>query len=147
MPTYRVITANLALTQEQEAEIAAAITRAHHESTGAPAYFAQVFFSPIDKGRHYIGGKLYNVPHLFVHGLIRAGRSADVKSALVKDIATRVHIIAGVGPEDVWVYVQDIAAAQMVEFGRVLPEPGAEESWRAAMSAQKRQDLEATGAL
>ena len=39
MPTYRVITANLALTQEQEAEIAAAITRAHHESTGAPAYF------------------------------------------------------------------------------------------------------------
>ena len=51
MPTYRVITANLAMTQEQEAEIAAAITRAHHESTGAPAYFAQVFFSPIDKGR------------------------------------------------------------------------------------------------
>jgi hypothetical protein len=35
----------------------------------------------------------------------------------------------------------------MVEFGRILPEPGAEESWRAAMSARKLQDLKATGAI
>ncbi len=147
MPTYTVTSANHVLTTDQEAAIAAAITRAHHEATGAPAYFAQVAFSRIENGKHYIGGKAYQTPHLFVHGLIRAGRSAEVKSALVKDIAAKVHAIAGIGPEDIWVYLQDIAATQMVEFGRTLPEPGAEDSWRAAMSERKLQDLKATGAI
>jgi hypothetical protein len=35
MPTYTVTSANLALTADQEAAIAASITRAHHEATGA----------------------------------------------------------------------------------------------------------------
>lgn len=147
MPTYTVTSANLTLTTDQEADIAAAITRSHHENTGAPAYFAQVIFERIEGGKHYIGGKNYRTPHLFVHGLIRAGRSADAKAGLIKDIATKVHVIAGIGPEDIWVYAQDIPATQMVEFGRVLPEPGAEESWRAAMTAQKLQDLKAIGAI
>jgi len=147
MPTYTVTSANLALTTDQEAAIAASITRSHYETTGAPDYFAQVIFSRIESGKHYIGGKAYRTPHVFVHGLIRAGRSADVKATLVKDIAARVHAIAGITPEDIWVYLQDIAATQMVEFGRILPEPGAEESWRAAMSARKLQDLKATGAI
>jgi phenylpyruvate tautomerase PptA (4-oxalocrotonate tautomerase family) len=147
MPTYTVTSANLALTPDQEAGIAAAITRSHHESTGAPAFFAQVLFSEVGRGRHYIGGKAYKTPHVFVHGLIRAGRSADAKAALIKDITAKVHALAGIGPEDIWVYIQDIPATQMVEFGRVLPEPGAEEAWRAAMSVQKLQDLKSTGAV
>jgi phenylpyruvate tautomerase PptA (4-oxalocrotonate tautomerase family) len=147
MPTYTVTSANLALTIDQEAAIAASITRSHHETTGAPAYFAQVIFSRIESGKHYIGGTAYRTPHVFVHGLIRAGRSADVKAALAKDIAAKVHGIAGITAEDIWVYLQDIAATQMVEFGRILPEPGAEDAWREAMSAQKLQDLKATGAI
>ena len=98
-------------------------------------------------GTTNIGGKAYAVPHLFVHGLIRAGRSTDTKTKLITDIAASVHVAAGIGPEDIWVYIQDIPATQMVEFGRILPEPGAEDSWRSAMSAQKLQDLKATGAI
>jgi phenylpyruvate tautomerase PptA (4-oxalocrotonate tautomerase family) len=147
MPTYTVTSANLALTTDQEAAIAAAITRSHQENTGAPAYFAQVIFSTIENGKHYIGGKAYRSPHLFVNGLIRAGRSTNAKLGLITDIATKVQTIAGIAAEDIWVYIQDIPATQMVEFGRVLPEPGAEEAWRAAMSAQKLQDLKAIGAI
>lgn len=147
MPTYTVTSANLVLTTPQEADIAVAITHSHHENTGAPAYFAQVFFSAIGSGKHYIGGKPYGTRHLFVHGLIRSGRSLDVKASLTRDIAARAATIAGIGPEDIWVYIQDIPATQMVEFGRTLPEPGAEEAWRDAMSAQKIRDLKATGAL
>jgi phenylpyruvate tautomerase PptA (4-oxalocrotonate tautomerase family) len=147
MPTYTVTSANLALAADQEAAIAAAITRSHHEATGAPAFFAQIIFSGIDSGKHYIGGKPYRTPHLFVHGLIRAGRNTGIKTGLIKDIAAKVHGIAGIGPEDIWVYVQEIPAIQMLEFGRVLPEPGAEEMWRAAMTAQKLGELKATGAI
>jgi phenylpyruvate tautomerase PptA (4-oxalocrotonate tautomerase family) len=147
MPTYTITSANFALTTEQEAAIARSITRSHHESTGAPTYFAQVIFERIRSGKHYIGGKAYTTPHLFVNGLIRAGRSADAKAGLIKDIAAKVQTIAGIGPEDIWVYIQDIPATQMMEFGRILPETGAEDSWRAAMSAQKLQDLKAIGAI
>jgi phenylpyruvate tautomerase PptA (4-oxalocrotonate tautomerase family) len=147
MPTYTVTSANVVLTARQEADIAAAITRAHHEATGAPAFFAQVIFNEIMSGKHYIGGKPYSAPHLFVQGLIRAGRGAEAKAALIKDIAAKVQTIAGIGAEDIWVYIQEIPAIQMIEFGRVLPEPGAEEAWRKAMTLRKLEDLRTSGAI
>ena len=145
MPTYTVTVANLPLTTEQESAIATAITEAHHVNTGAPAFFAQVLFTTVPAGKHFIGGKIYRTPHVFVHGLIRAGRSVDAKSNLLKDITKKISEIAGLGPEDVWVYLQDIPAAQMVEFGRILPEPGAEEEWLQGVSPKKMQQLEEGG--
>jgi|ERR1700733_10643464 phenylpyruvate tautomerase PptA (4-oxalocrotonate tautomerase family) len=145
MPTYTVTVANLSLTAEQENSIAGAITESHHVSTGAPGFFAQVLFNAIAVGKHFIGGKIYRTSHVFVHGLIRAGRSTDAKSNLVEDIAKRVAEIAGLKPEDVWVYLQDIPAAQMVEFGRVLPEPGAEQEWLRGLSPEKLRELKDAG--
>jgi phenylpyruvate tautomerase PptA (4-oxalocrotonate tautomerase family) len=120
---------------KRHAAIARFITRSHHESTGAPT-FAQIIFARTRSGNYYISGKAYTIPHLFVHGLIRAGRCADAKAGLVKDIAAKLQTTASIGPPDIWVYIQDIPATQMVEFGRILPEPGAEDSWRAGMSPQ-----------
>jgi phenylpyruvate tautomerase PptA (4-oxalocrotonate tautomerase family) len=145
MPTYTVTTANVALTSAQESEIAAAITDAHHQNTKAPGFFAQVLFVALPERKHYIGGKLNNTPQVFVHGLIRAGRSAATKTGLIEQIASRTREIASVGAEDVWVYLQDIPAEQMVEFGRVLPAPGAEEQWQKGLSPAKRRQLEAAG--
>ena len=145
MPTYTVTVASLSLTTEQESAIAAAITEAHHVNTGAPAFFAQVLFTTVAAGKHFIGGKIYRTPHLFVHGLIRAGRSAEAKNSLIKDI-TKICASAGVEPENVWVYLQDIPAAQMAEFGRILPEPGAEEDWLRGLSQKKIRELPDAGA-
>jgi phenylpyruvate tautomerase PptA (4-oxalocrotonate tautomerase family) len=145
MPTYTVTTANVALTPAQESEIAAAITEAHHQATGAPGFFAQVIFAALPERKHYIGGKLNSAPQVYVHGLIRAGRSAEAKTRLIQQITSKAREIAGVGAEDVWVYVQDIPPQQMIEFGRVLPEPGAEEQWRKGLSATKRDQLSAAG--
>lgn len=137
MPTYAVISANVQLSPDQEAEISAAITKAHHEHTGAPGFFAQTIFNSIGEKRHYIGGKLNQTPHIFVHGMIRDGRSVEVKARLMTEIAERVRTIACVDPEDIWVYLQDIAATQMMEFGRILPQPGAETEWRKGITPAK----------
>lgn len=145
MPTYTVTSANVSLTGAQQSEIAAAITEAHHQNTGAPGFFAQVMFIALPERTHYIGGKLNSTPQIYVHGLIRAGRSVDVKTGLLRRITSNVREIAGVGAEDIWVYVQDIPPEQMIEFGRVLPEPGAEEQWRNGLSPQKREQLAAAG--
>ena len=145
MPTYTVTTANVTLTLAQESEIATVITEAHHQNTGAPGFFAQVLFVVLPDRKHYIGGKPNKAQHIFVHGLIRAGRSAAAKIGLIQQITLKVREISGVGAEDIWVYVQDIPPEQMVEFGRVLPEPGAEEQWRNGFSPAKRQNLAAAG--
>jgi phenylpyruvate tautomerase PptA (4-oxalocrotonate tautomerase family) len=145
MPTYTVTTANLALSPDQKSRLAAAITAAHAAQTGAPGYFAQVIFAEVAAGSHFIGGKPNATPLVYVLGLIRAGRTDAAKRRLLEDIAAQTKAIAGVGAEDVWVYIQDIAAEQMVEFGRLLPPPGAEADWRAGMTQQKRAELAQAG--
>jgi phenylpyruvate tautomerase PptA (4-oxalocrotonate tautomerase family) len=140
MPTYTVTPANLTLSSEQKAKIAALITEAHSGATGAPSYFAQVIFTPLDAGSHFIGGRPNNTPHLYILGLIRAGRTTEVKRALMSRILDGVHATAGVGAEDVWIYLQDIEADHMIEFGRFLPQPGAERAWQSGLSANKLRE-------
>jgi phenylpyruvate tautomerase PptA (4-oxalocrotonate tautomerase family) len=147
MPTYSVISANVQLSPEQEAEISAVITKAHHEHTGAPGFFAQTIFSPISEKRHYIGGKPNDTPHIFVHGMIRDGRSADVKAGLMTEIAEQICKIAAIGSEDIWVYLQDIPATQMIEFGRILPQPGSENEWRKGITPEKLETFAKAGVV
>ncbi|SFR61112.1 Phenylpyruvate tautomerase PptA, 4-oxalocrotonate tautomerase family [Marinobacter daqiaonensis] len=141
MPTYKVTTANLALSQKQKSQIASAITTAHHSQTGAPGFLAQVFFSSTDGGDHFIGGSVNVKSHIFVSGLIRQGRSADIKQKLMDTILRQVSLIAGISVEDIWIYLQEIPSVQMIEFGRFLPAPGEEEEWKRGLSPEKQADL------
>jgi phenylpyruvate tautomerase PptA (4-oxalocrotonate tautomerase family) len=145
MPTYTVRTANLSLDDDQRQRIASAITEVHSGSTGAPGYFAQVFFDGAPQAAHFIGGRPNPVPHVYVHGLIRAGRTAEQKRRLLEGIRDRVREVAGVGTEDIWVYVQEIVAEQMIEFGRTLPEPGREAEWRRGFSPETIEDFRRAG--
>ncbi|MGU3540765.1 tautomerase family protein [Methylobacterium sp. A54F] len=147
MPTYTVRTANLILDDDRRQRIASAITEAHSGNTGAPGYLAQVFFDASPQAAHFIGGRPNPVPHVYVHGLIRAGRTAEQKRGLMDDIRDRVRDVAGVGGEDIWVYVQEIGAEQMIEFGRTLPEPGREAEWRQGFSPEKIADFRRAGVV
>lgn len=138
MPTYTVTSANIQLSVDRKARIAAGITQAHNEATGAPGYFAQVIFSGLQGDDHFVGGRPNSAPHLFVYGVIRAGRTIEVKRTLISRIVDTVREAAGIGPEDIWVYVQDMDASQMVEFGRFLPQPGEEHEWQDGFSEEKR---------
>ena len=45
----------------------------------------------------------------------------------------------------VWAHLVDMPATQIVEFGRVVPEPGGEAAWIAALPAAERKEIEAIG--
>ena len=51
------------------------------------------------------------------------------------------QITAGITVEDAWIYLQDIPATQMIEFGRFLPAPGEEAQWERGMTPEKRSTL------
>jgi phenylpyruvate tautomerase PptA (4-oxalocrotonate tautomerase family) len=141
MPTYTVTVANLSLSLQQKSQIAEAITTAHNAQTGAPRFFAQVLFFSTHEGEHFVGGRVNEAPQLYVHGLVREGRPTEVKQALMTQMLGAIAEIAGVTAEDVWIYLQDIPATQMIEFGRFLPAPGDEAEWEKEMTPEKRSSL------
>ena len=104
-----------------------------------------MIFRALDGGEHFIGGKPNASPHVFVHGMIRSGRALDAKQKLMSEAAGKIQAIAGIAVEDVWFYIQEIDAPQMIEFGRFLPEPGAGDTWRKAITPGKRAELERAG--
>ena len=141
MPTYTVTVANLSLSPQQKSQIAEAITAAHSTQTGAPRFFAQVLFSAANEGEHFVGGRLNTAPQIYVHGLVREGRSIEIKQALMSQMLEEIAQIVEITAEDVWIYLQDIPATQMIEFGRCLPAPGDEAEWEEAMNPEKRASL------
>ena len=145
MPTYVCRVCGTDLDSAQKANIAREITRLHSEHTGTPHFFAQIFFEAPGRGNHFIGGVPSELEGIFVRGDIRAGRSEPVKRELVMAIVEAVHRISGVPTSGIWVYLNDLPAAQMVEFGRILPEPGDEKAWMQAMPAAELERIRRIG--
>lgn len=133
MPTYTCTTPVGALDPERRAGLAAAITRAHSEVTGAAPGFAQVFFLDIAEGGFFQGGQPLDGPALFIRGEIRAGRSARARNALMARLIADAAEASGLPRHAIWVYLSELPARAMAEFGHILPEPGDEEAWIAAL--------------
>jgi phenylpyruvate tautomerase PptA (4-oxalocrotonate tautomerase family) len=141
MPTYTVSTAAQRLSDDTRQRIAEGITGAHSRATGAQGFFAQVIFNEIPAGRHFIGGRPLKAEQFYVHGHIRAGRTAEQKRQLLDAIVDVVVDATNVERRYVWVYLSELPPSQMVEYGQVLPEPGAEHEWLDSMSEEDRAYL------
>jgi phenylpyruvate tautomerase PptA (4-oxalocrotonate tautomerase family) len=142
MPTYTCTATSGLLNATQKTAIAAAVTRAHAEITGALAYFYQIVFQEVGAGDHFIGGRPLDHDHIFIHGHIRAGRSAEDREALMKRLVSDVAAAAGKETFSVWVYLYELPPAAMAEFGHILPEPGDEQVWADALPAEDRARMQ-----
>src|ERR1700722_12418477 len=129
MPTYHCTAPAGLLDAARKAAIAAAITRIHNAVTGAASFFAQVIFTDVAKGNHFMGGAPLASDQIFIHGFIRAGRSVPDREKLVTDMVAAIADLAGQPKKLVWVYITEIPAGQMAEYGHILPEPGGEQAW------------------
>ena len=145
MPTYVCNARDGRLTNTQKRNVAEAITQIHHEVTGAPRSFVQVFFRSVMSGDHFIGGRPAPEDQVWVAGGIRAGRSAEQKRELVQRIMRACAQITGARESHVWVSVQDVEPAAMVEFGQVLSEPGDEAEWVKSLPAEVQEELRGLG--
>ena len=145
MPTYTVTYSNIQLSSSQMEQIANAITETHHACTGANTYFAQVIFHETPAGNHFMGGKPVKDAQLFLHGQIRAGRSAELKEMLMLKLRDALIKDFELSKDQIWIYITDILPAQMIEYGEVLPKSGKEAEWFAKLSAGLQNKLKALG--
>ncbi|MDP4006714.1 tautomerase family protein [Methylobacterium sp. NEAU K] len=140
MPTYAFTTMKH-LSPEQRGKLVESVTTIHQVEATAPRYFVQVVFYTVEPGSMFIGGEAAPDNHVWVRADIRAGRTREQKAAILKRIMRETGEILSVSTESVWVYISDIPAEGVAEFGNVLPQPGDEEAWLASLPSALREKL------
>jgi phenylpyruvate tautomerase PptA (4-oxalocrotonate tautomerase family) len=143
MPTYTVTYSNIQFSGPHLEDIAQAITKTHNQCTGANIYFAQVIFQETPPGKHFMGGKLVNHPQIFLHGQIRAGRTAELKEKLLLSMRDSLIKSTGLSKDQIWVYLIDLIPEQMIEYGEILPPSGKESEWFANLPSELQTKLKA----
>ena len=141
MPTYVCSAAAGRLTPLQKTEIVRVITAIHHEETGAPRYLVQIIFCDIGPDSHYVAGQSASADQIWIRGDIRGGRTNEQKNRMLQRIVQDVGRASGAAGDAVWVYLCDIPAANIAEYGRVLPPPGEEDQWFSSLPEAMRQRL------
>jgi len=141
MPTYVCFTCADRLTPGQKERIAKVITHAHSEEAVAPSYLVQVIFQSLLPAQHFVGGAPGPQGQIWIRGDIRAGRTRAQRTRLQLRLAEEVGAIASSAPDDLWIYLNEMQPSNMMEFGHLLPEPGAEAEWFAALPEALRDRL------
>jgi phenylpyruvate tautomerase PptA (4-oxalocrotonate tautomerase family) len=142
MPTYSCWATAGTIPVEARKRVVDALTEIHHEVGVAPRYFVQVVFNDLTPGSIYLAGQEADANHVWIRADIRAGRTDAQKHELLRRITTEVGGIVGAPPEEVWVYLNDIPGSNIAEYGRPLPDPGAEDQWFAALPQELQQRLD-----
>ena len=89
----------------------------------------------------FIGGEAASPDHVWVRADIRSGRTQVQKAKMLRRIMLETSEILGISEQAVWVYISDIPAHGVLEFGNVLPEPGGEAEWLASLPGELREKL------
>ncbi len=145
MPTYNCFAPAGLLDASKKSAIAAEITRIHNAVTGAASFFAQVIYTDVTEGNHFMGGAPLVSEQIFVHGFIRAGRSVPDREKLATEMVAAIAKLSGLSKKLVWVYVSEIPARQMAEYGHLLPEPGGEKAWLDQLPIEDRSYMQSIG--
>ena len=120
MPVYEFIAPAGSATFEPRAEIAAAVTRVHSEITGAPPRYVHCAFAEAAPGSMFVGGEPSTAPRLM--GLIREGRSAELRGRLIHAIADAWSAITGDAKDELAIFLREVPGANCFEDGTILPE-------------------------
>lgn len=141
MPTYICRVPPGLLHAEARAALAEAVTRIHGEVTGGDRVFTQVIFRDLGVSDCFIAGRPLAAAHCFIQGHIRAGRSAIERTELIRRLVPATSEIVGIPHNSIWIYLSELPSRAMAEFGHILPEPGDEEAWLAALPEEDRRRL------
>ena len=120
MPVYEFVAPTGAATLAHQAEIARAVTEVHCEVTGAPAHYVHCSFTEAPGGSMFISGEETTSPRLM--GLIRSGRSKELRGRLLHGIADAWSEITGDSKEELAIFLYEVPGANCFEYGSIMPE-------------------------
>jgi phenylpyruvate tautomerase PptA (4-oxalocrotonate tautomerase family) len=129
MPIYTCTIAESTLSADTKRALAGEIARLHSSINHVPSTYVNVAFHELAADGLYTDGE--PAKPVLVSGWVREGHPAEDTTRLATEIATAVTRICEIDAERVLVVIQSSPARFAVEGGRVLREPGHEQSWLA----------------
>jgi phenylpyruvate tautomerase PptA (4-oxalocrotonate tautomerase family) len=120
MPYYQFTIPTGGATLQHKAEVAAAMTEVHGEVTGAAGAYVYCSFVEVSPESIFAGGEPVSGSRMV--GIIRQGRSTEVKAKLIHGLADAWCEITGDPEESVAIFLQEIPGANALEDGVILPE-------------------------
>ena len=120
MPFYQFTVPAGSATARKKAEVAAAVTAAHAEITGAPREYVNCSFTEVPPGSIFAGGSAVEGGRMV--GIIRQGRTEDVKRKLMTALADAWVSASGEPADEIALFVHEVPGYQVMERGQLLPE-------------------------
>ena len=120
MPFYQFTIPAGGPSSRHKAEIAAAFTRVHTEITGAPAGYVNCSFVEVPPGSIFVAGEPVEAGRMV--GIIRRGRSEEVKRRLLTELAEAWTSVTGESIDEIALFIDEIPGYQVMEGGAILPE-------------------------
>ena len=120
MPFYQFTVPVGSATAQKKAEVAAAFTAVHAEITGAPREYVNCSFAEVPPGSIFAGGSAVEGGRMV--GIIRQGRSEEVKRKLMTALADAWVSVTGEPADGIALFVHEVPGYQVMEYGQLLPE-------------------------
>jgi len=120
MPLYTITTQVDVLDSPAKADLADKITAFHAEYAGVPRNWVHIVFHEYAIGSGFTAGKPSATAALTL--LIRTGRSADYKRAMLKRLWTLLQAATGAPDEEIVLGIQEVPSSQAMEMGQIMPD-------------------------
>ena len=128
MPFYQFTVPTDSPSAKNKADIAAAFTKVHTEVTGAPARYVNVSFNEVPPGSLFVAGEPVSYGRMV--GIIRAGRSQQIKRELITGLAEAWSGVTGEPMEGFALFIVEEPGHNIMEEGQILPEASEDASQR-----------------
>jgi phenylpyruvate tautomerase PptA (4-oxalocrotonate tautomerase family) len=120
MPLYTVTTQAGVLSSEDKATLAGELTAFHCEYAGVPKNWVHIIFQEYAPGNGFTAGEVAATAALTL--LIRSGRSADYKRAMLKRLWELLQDATGAADDQIVLGIQEVPASQAMEMGQIMPD-------------------------
>lgn len=120
MPFYQFTIPSDSPSAALKTEIARAVTKVHTSVTGAPARYVNVSFVEVPPGNLFVGDEPVSGGRMV--GIIRSGRTAEVKRELITGLADAWSAVTGEPRDGFAIFLQEVPGAMVMEYGDTLPE-------------------------
>jgi phenylpyruvate tautomerase PptA (4-oxalocrotonate tautomerase family) len=120
MPLYTVTTQAGVLSGKAKAKLAAELTTFHSEYAGVPKNWVHVVFQEYAAGNGFTAGEVAATAALTL--LIRTGRSAEYKRALLKRLWELLQHATGAADDQIVLGIQEVPPSQAMEMGQIMPD-------------------------
>ncbi len=110
MPTYHIYTI-IELSATQKVKIAQAICDIHTSRTGALSRVVQTIFTKLENDNHFLGGLTSSSlerPIVWINITCKAGRSDEIKKAILQQVAAAVCQEAKLEKRQIMVYMHEL---------------------------------------